>query len=211
MITWAALISATALAADPPAPSVHIDRAGRTLYLLDAATGAVRHEAPVGIGRGGLGEKQSMSDLITPTGTFTVDLIVTEGGTHDRVSDAALRRFSGDAEYAALLADLPALYANMSRLDFDADGTPDRAYGAGYIGLTSSEAVTGPKMRRYRDGTAYWYSIALHGTPAPSSLGAARSGGCVHLPEALLLSLVTEEVLTIGSAVVIADGPPPAR
>ena len=96
----------------------------------------------------------------------------------------------------------------MSSLDFDGDGAPDQAYGTGYIGLTSSEAVTGPKMRRYR-GTPYWYSIALHGTPDPTSLGEARSGGCVHLPAALLQRLVTEERVQLGTEVVIADRPPP--
>jgi hypothetical protein len=92
-------------------------------------------------------------------------------------------------------------------LDFDGDGVPDRAYGDGYIGLRSSEAVTGPKMRRYR-GTPYWYAIALHGTPDPSSLGEARSGGCVHLPASLLEQLVTGDHIQLGTQVIIADGPP---
>lgn len=204
----AMLLPSALYAADPPSPLVHIDRAGRTLYLLAPHSGEIVHQEAIGVGRGGLGEKQAMGDLITPTGRFTVDLVVTDRATHDAVSAAATERFREDAEYAGLLADLPTLYANMSRIDFDGDGAPDRAYGAGYIGLTSSEAVTGPKMRRYRDGTAYWYSIALHGTSDASALGEARSGGCVHLSEALLFRLVEEEVLTLGSPVTISDGPP---
>ncbi|MFT5682224.1 MAG: hypothetical protein ACI8RZ_003142 [Myxococcota bacterium] len=201
------LLSLAALAV----PTLHIDRAGRILYLLD--DGVVTQTAPVGIGRGGLSEKTTMADLITPTGTFTVDLILTADGGD--VAPEAIARFSDDAEYAALLADLPSLFANMSRIDFDGDGAPDAAYGTAYIGLTSTEAVTGPKLRRYRGGTAYWYSIALHGTPDPDNLGAARSGGCVHLSEGLLAALTAEGRVTIGSPVVIADGPPirpePAR
>lgn len=187
-------------------PVIHIDRTDRTLYLID--DGAVVQTAAVGIGRGGLGEKTTMSDLITPTGAFTVDLILTaDGGS---VAPEAVARFGDDPGYAALLADLPALFANMSRIDFDGDGSPDAAYGTAYIGLTSETAVTGPKLRRYRDGTAYWYSIALHGTPAPDNLGAARSGGCLHLSESLLAGLIADGTVTIGSPVVIADGPPEA-
>jgi len=192
-------------AADLP-HRVHIDRTGRALYLLDPS-GAILHSEPIGIGRGGLGEKRSMGDLITPTGTFTVDLIVHAAGTHDALSAANHARYVDVPDYAALTEDLSGLYANMSALDFDGDGQPDRAYGGGYIGLHSASAVTGPKMRRYR-GTPYWYSIALHGTPDPATLGEAASGGCVHLSAPLLERLITEELLTIGSTVEISDGPP---
>lgn len=218
----AALCAAAALAAPPgaadPAPgapvSAHVDRTGRRIYLLDA-DGRVVESAPVGIGRGGLARKTAMSDLITPTGTFSVDLVLTDDGGHDAVAAEAVRRFAGDPEFARLLAGepgLPGLFANMNGIDFDGDGAPDRAYGVGYIGLTSDDAVTGPKMRRFsRDGTAYWYSIALHHTPDPANLGAANSGGCVHVSEALLRRLVDDGVLTLGSTVTIADGPPAAR
>lgn len=186
------------------APVIHIDRTGRTLTLID--DGTVLQTAPVGIGRGGLGEKTTMSDLITPTGTFSVDLILTPAG--GVVAPEVIEQFGGIPEHASLLTDLPTLFSNMNRIDFDGDGSPDAAYGGAYIGLTSDAAVTGPKLRRYRDGTIYWYSIALHGTPAPENLGAARSGGCVHLSETLLAALIADGTVTIGSPVIISDGPP---
>lgn len=195
-------------------PVVHVDRAGRVAYVLDAQ-GGVLHQEAAGIGRGGQGTKTSMADLITPTGTFTVDLILTPDGSHSAVSAAALARFSGEPAYRALLADVPgrvALLANMNGLDFDGDGQADGAYGSAYIGLDAAAGagavVTGPKMRRYRDGTPYWFSIALHGTPDPGNLGAANSGGCVHLSPPLLARLVAEGHVTLGSTVIIADGPP---
>lgn len=195
------LASLAALAA----PSVTIDRQGRTLYLLDE-DGTVLRAAPVGIGRGGLATKQSMADLITPTGTFTIDLVLTgAGGAVDPSTAAGL---ATDPEYAALLADPVALLANMNRIDFDGDGAPDRAYGVAYVGLTAEDQVTGPKLRRYRDGTAYWFSIALHGTPDPANIGAAGSGGCVHLPAELLTELIAAGTLAVGRAVIIQDGAP---
>ena len=188
------------------APSVTIDRQGRTLYLL-ADDGTVLRSSPVGIGRGGLTDKQSMADLITPTGTFTIDLVLTaDGGT---VEPSTAAGFAADPEYAALLADPVALLANMNRIDFDGDGAPDRAYGSAYVGLTAADRITGPKLRRYRDGTAYWFSIALHGTPDPANIGAANSGGCVHLPADLLTELIDAGTLAVGQTVVIQDGAPP--
>lgn len=186
-------------------PSVIIDRQGRTLYLL-GEDGTVLRSDPVGIGRGGLAAKQSMADLVTPTGTFTIDLVLTGDGGAVEPSTAA--SFSADPEYAALLADPVALLANMNRIDFDGDGAPDRAYGAAYVGLTAAGRVTGPKLRRYRDGTAYWFSIALHGTPDPANIGAANSGGCVHLSADLLTGLIEAGTLAVGQAVLIQDGPP---
>lgn len=186
-------------------PSVTIDRQGRTLYLL-AEDGTVLRSSPVGIGRGGLADKQSMADLITPTGTFTIDLVLTgRGGTVEPHTAAG---FSSDPEYAALLADPVALLANMNRIDFDGDGAPDRAYGVAYVGLTAADRITGPKLRRYRDGTAYWFSIALHGTPDPANIGAANSGGCVHLPTDLLIELIDAGTLAVGHTVIIQDGAP---
>ena len=38
--------------------------------------------------------------------------------------------------FVELLADLPALFANMNGIDFDGNGAPDVAYGSAYIGLT---------------------------------------------------------------------------
>ena len=69
-------------------------------------------------------------------------------------------------------------------------------------------AMQRDKARRYRDGTPYWFSIALHGTPDPANLGAANSGGCVHLSPTMLSHLIDGDLVTLGSVVVIADGPP---
>jgi hypothetical protein len=211
LVGWTTLgNTAAAEPADAPV-AVHIDRSGRQIYLLNANGDVVASE-PVGIGRGGLATKTGMSDLITPTGTFTVDLVLTENGSHNAVDPSAVARFSKDPEFARLLSGDPGLkglFANMNGIDFDRDGRPDRAYGAGYIGLKSDEAVTGPKMRRFsRDRTAYWYAIALHHTPKRDNIGKANSGGCVHLTETMLSRLVEERIVRIGSTVTIADGPP---
>lgn len=190
---------------------VHVDRLNREVYVLDEA-GAVVHQEPAGIGRGGLKDKTTMSDLVTPTGTFTVDLVVSQDGRHNAISAAHRTRWAGDATYGRFVDQedgLAQLYANMSSLDFNGDGSPDRAYGTAYVGLDAKDVVTGPKMRQYR-GTPYWYSIALHGTPDPANLGQARSGGCVHLSADLLTRLITDGTLSIGQKVVIADGPPKA-
>jgi len=189
-------------------PVVHIDRTARIVYVLDEQ-GMVVHQEPVGVGRGGVKDKTAMSDLVTPVGTFEVDLVVAENSAYNDISDALRSRWSTDATYGPLVADLRKLYRNMSALDFNGDGTPDRAYGSAYIGLNSEDAVTGPKMRRFR-GTPYWYSIALHGTPDPANLGAASSGGCVHLSPTLLASLLSDGTLKVGQTVVIADRGPPS-
>ena len=68
-------------------PRVHVDRRGRTIYVLDER-GAVTHQEPAGIGRGGLTEKTTMSDFITPTGSFTVDLVVSTAKHHNAISPA---------------------------------------------------------------------------------------------------------------------------
>ena len=203
-------LTAVAIAATPPL--VHVDRHGRMLYVLNDR-GAVVHQEPIGIGRGGLGEKTSMSDFITPVGTFTVDLILDETGTYNAIAPSLRARWAGDPTYGALVAPrsgLATLYANMASLDFNGDDVPDRAYGVAYIGLDSASAVTGPKMRLFR-GTPYWYSIALHGTPSPEGLGQARSGGCVHVSKDLLRHLLHEGILSVGQTVRIADGPPTLR
>jgi hypothetical protein len=182
--------------------AVHVDRAARQLSLLE--DGVLTHSEAIGIGRGGLADKTSMSDFITPTGTFTVDLVLHAAGTHNAVAPMTVAE-----EFSPLLADLEQLFANMSSLDFDGDGSPDSAYGDAYIGLHSDSAVTGPKMRRHSGGTPYWYSIALHGT-VPENLGEANSGGCVHVDGSLLDRLIRDEVLALGSTVTISDAPPKA-
>lgn len=200
-------LAALAVAAQPA--RVHIDRVGREMWVLDAA-GQTVHHAAVGVGRGGLGHKTAMSDLITPTGTFTVDLVISQDGRHNAIADAHRARWKGDPTYGHYVDapdGLAQLYRTMAALDFDGNGQPDHAYGRAYVGLDATDAITGPKMRRYR-GTPYWYSIALHGTPDTATLGQARSGGCVHVGADLLLGLIADGTLAIGQIVVIADGPP---
>lgn len=196
-------------ASEPIPTRIHVDRSARTIALLDD-DGQVLHREPIGIGRGGLRDKREMSDFVTPTGTFTVDLVVHAAGTHDAVSPEAVERFASNPDFAKLLSGepgLPGLFHNMSTIDFDGDGQPDEAYGDAYIGLDGEG--TGPKLRRHsKSRTPYWYSIALHGTPLASNLGAANSGGCVHVAPSLLDRLITEEIVTVGSTVTIADGPP---
>lgn len=174
---------------------VHIDRTARTLSLH--RDGQVERTAAIGVGRGGLGDKTAMSDLITPTGRFTVDLVLHRQGTHNAVADPDRL---GDLSLAQL-------FQNMDGLDFDGDGAPDHAYGSVYVGLDGQQ--TGPKLRAHsRSGTPYWYSIALHATPHPENLGAANSGGCVHVDHDVLERLVHDGTLALGVQVVIADGPP---
>jgi len=193
----------------PLASVVHVDRTAREISVRNAA--GIWTTAPVGIGKGGLKDKESMGDYVTPTGHFTVDLVLHDAETHNAVSAEAMSRFADDAEYRALLADargLSKLWANMSALDFDDDGVPDKAYGTAYIGLNG--AGTGPKMHRYT-GIARWFSIGLHGTPKAENVGAANSGGCVHLTPDLLDRLITSGDVAVGTAVVIADHGPLAR
>jgi len=227
MNAWFLLLPAVLLGCDPPAApvapepavtppvawSLWVDRQGRSLHVLDGE-GREAWRSPVGIGAGGLGQKRSMEDRITPTGDFLVDLVLYDDPTWDAVAEATRARLAErDPDFAALLADpagLARLRATMDQLDFDGDGQPDHAYGAAYLGLDGGGGPTGPKLRR-RGPDLYWYSIALHGTPDPTRIGQATSGGCVHLPEAVLRRLVTERIATVGTRVHVEDGPPPVE
>jgi len=194
---------ACAFAAEPV--QIRVDRSARTISVVEG--GEVIASEPVGIGRGGLGEKTSMSDFVTPTGTFTVDLVLHASGDKNAVAPGVVERFAAEPEYARLLSGEPGLsglFENMNGLDFDGNGQPDGAYGVAYVGLSSETAITGPKMRRHsKSKTPYWYGIALHGTPDPDNLGAANSGGCVHLSATLLEQLIEDEVLAVGATVTI--------
>ena len=191
------------------APVVHVDRSARVVYVLDEK-GEVVHQEPAGVGRGGLKDKTTMSDRVTPLGTFKVDLILARDARHNAITPAHQARWGDHPTFGELVQEPGKLYVNMSLLDFDGDGVSDGAYGEAYVGLHSDTAVTGPKMRIYQ-GTPYWYSIALHGTPDPANLGAANSGGCVHLSGELLGRLLDDGTLKLGRTVVIADGPPVPR
>lgn len=167
------LLTTPTLSAATPTYHLHIDRAHKQLYVLNADD-AVVWQAPCGIGRGGLRVKKSMADAVTPTGEFVVDIILDEKS---------------------------ALFQNMNRIF-------NHAYGSAYIGLDSKTAITGPKLIPYRDGTQYWFSIALHGTPDPANIGQAKSGGCIHLSAESLAHLLGDGIVKIGTRVTIADGGP---
>ena len=191
---------------------LHVDRKERKLYLLDKENKVV-FKSSCDVGKGGLVEKKSMSDYVTPTGEFIVDLILFNEPGFSKTSDENIQKYREDKLYAPLTKDasgLAGLFKNMSTIDFDSDGKSDQAYGVGYIGLESKKAVTGPKMRMYGK-TPYWFSIALHGTPKRENIGEAASGGCVHVEEEVLTKLIRDGFIKIGTEVKIADTPPQAR
>jgi len=196
----ASALNPAAVPAPSAPPFLHVDRAARRLRLL-TADAEVLLEAPVGIGRGGLGSKRDMSDGITPSGHFEIDLLLYEDPSFNAIAESNRARFAADPELAALLADtqgLAQLFVQMNGLDFDGDGAADQAYGVAYLGLDGEG--TGPKLRRFRGATPYWYSIALHGT-RPENIGQARSGGCVHLEEEVLRRLIEGGRVEIGTEV----------
>lgn len=184
-----------------------LNRAKRALYLTDDQK--IIWRTSVGIGRGGLLQKKNMSDLITPTGTFTVDVILYKDSSYNQISPSAIKKFNRDPEFARLLKDqlgLKQLFTNMNSIDFNKDGKSDNAYGDGYIGLSSSNAVTGPKMTRYHGTIPYWFSIALHGTEdAKENIGAMNSGGCVHLSKEALSFLIENRYVSLGTIIIIED------
>jgi hypothetical protein len=186
--------------------SLLIHRADKRLEVLNSQ-GKPVYQAPVGIGQGGLKEKQDMADLVTPTGQMTVDLILYKKSTYNQIVSQNVERFSKNPEFRPLVDQpqgLVQLFKNMNRIDFDGNGGPDKAYGDGYIGLTSETVITGPKMSKFEQ-TPYWFSIALHGTPDPKNIGQANSGGCVHLGSGTLQQLIENGWVRLGTVVKITD------
>lgn len=202
-------------------PGIYIDRKGRKLYTVDA-TGAVTAQYPIGIGKGSIRRtKRSMSDNITPIGDFKVELVLSKNADFNAIDRSFLKKYRTSPTFLSLVnskSGLEQLFKNMNSIDFNADGKPDNAYGAAYIGLTSRTAITGPntsrtaiagpKMHLYGN-VPYWYSIAIHGTPNPDkALGQATSGGCIHLGEDALMKLIGEKFVKVGTRVTIQDAPP---
>jgi L,D-transpeptidase catalytic domain. len=184
-----------------------------TLYAIDGKNTVIA-KYPVGIGKGPLWKpKRSMSDYITPTGEFTVEMILSKNSDLNAIDSSFHKRYQSSSRFLNLINSKPKLaqlFKNMNSIDFNRNGAPDNAYGTGYISLTSENAVTGPKMRTYPCGhLPYWYSIAIHGTPDPEkAIGHAASGGCVHLGEDALMKLIGEKFVKVGTRVTIADAPP---
>ncbi len=203
------LFLAGILSAEQATPRAHLEisRKSKMLSYFDS-NGTLLWQENVGIGKGGIGEKKNMQDYITPTGDFTVDIILYRQPEYNTIDEQLLKRYvdsHAENNFFQQEQALKQLFDNMSALDFDQNGSPDRAYGSGYIGLTSNTAVTGPKLSKL-NGKTYWFSIALHGTNKPEeNLGQARSGGCVHLSEIALNKLITEGQIQIGTAVKIRD------
>lgn len=196
-------------AAAEPDNKVYIDRKNKVFYLM-SSDGNIIMKDGCGIGRGGLGDKTNMQDQITPTGDFAIDLILYRDPAFNQISESNREKYKNNKSYSDFVASsagLANLFKNMSEIDFNGDGKSDAAYGAGYIGLDSASAVTGPKMSIFKK-TPYWFSIALHGTPDQSNIGNAMSGGCIHLSEKTLEKLIQGRLLDIGTQVKIADGPP---
>ena len=186
------------------APAIVVDRKTRSLTVKDGS-GKTIIETSVGIGRGGLGKKRIMNDYITPAGKFTVDLILYQP-PFTAIDENLKKKYAADANAASYLgstAGLQKLLGNMNSIDFNGDGKPDTAYGAGYIGLDSKDAVTGPKFSKF-NSTDYWFSIALHGTAKESrNIGFANSGGCIQLPAGVLKQLIEKRIVQIGSELTI--------
>jgi lipoprotein-anchoring transpeptidase ErfK/SrfK len=193
--------------------TIKIDRAAQQMQVIDA-NGAEAIKVPIGIGRGGLKTKRDMMDYVTPTGEFVVDLILYQQESFNSISPQLRDRYL-KSEFRQLVAHpkgLKKLFQNMNSLDFDGNGKPDRSYGVAYIGLNAStnSVVTGPKMRyaswQGGENTPYWFSIALHGTPnEQSDIGAANSGGCIHVQQQVLKKLVKEGIVKIGTPIIISD------
>lgn len=187
--------------------SVVVNRKERSMQVESKSEGLIL-KTPVGIGAGGLRKKRSMQDMVTPTGTFTADIVLASEPGLCAIDPALLRRYKGQPEYERYLSSergLAELFDNMNKLDFDGDGKPDRAYGDGYIGLNSSEAVTGPKLSKFK-GIIYWYSIAIHGTAEEKNkIGKACSGGCIEIPSGPLKKLLSKKIASPGLSVTIHD------
>jgi hypothetical protein len=197
------LLGCTCTSASADNYSLLIKRKQKILQVLKRESAKPVAEYKIDIGRGGIKSKKTMHDEITPTGNFKVDLIVSDDERRNEISPQSKKRYTGKT-YRQLVSDkkgLRRLFANMSSLDFDGNGKPDRAYGSAYIGLDSKSGITGPKLTRYK-GTPYWYSIAIHGTPE-GKIGKS-SGGCIHVDKEALATLI-EKYVKIDTAVRIED------
>lgn len=193
---------------------IHINRSIKQMKVIDK-NGIEVMKVPIGIGRGGLKPKQDMMDLVTPTGELVVDLILYQQENFNQVSSQLKDQYlqTEFREFFNEQQGLKKLFKNMNSIDFDGNGKPDQSYGIAYIGLNSApthSVVTGPKMR-YTDWkgiskTPYWFSIALHGTPRENlDIGAANSGGCIHVQQNVLKELVEKGIVEIGTQVIISD------
>lgn len=174
-----------------------VDESGKTLETCR-----------VGVGRGPLRKKLDMQDCITPEGKFVIDVVLTSDPKFNEIDEREKLSISKRPRFAPFVKDakgLAAIFETMNRQDFNRDGKPDRAYGYAFFGLNGK--ATGPKLIA-AGNSARWYSIALHGTPNEGiAIGAATSEGCIHVPQAVLKSLLDEHKVGVGTPVYINDGP----
>ena len=194
--------------------TIYISRQDKEMIVVDGQNQEII-KTSIGIGRGGLKQKINMMDLVTPTGELEVDLILYQDKNFSRVSSDVQEKYL-NSQFQSFVDDqegLEKLFFNMNSIDFDGNGKADNSYGIAYIGLTSvndNNVVTGPKMRlaNWQGGnnTPYWFSIALHGTPNENKdLGAANSGGCIHVSQEVLSEIIEKELITIDTKVIIND------
>lgn len=185
--------------------SILIDRKYKRMSLVDE-TGKTLISCPIGIGKGPLTAKTSMSDFITPTGKFVVDVVLTDDAKLNQIDPARQAELSRSPRFAPLVKDgkgLAEVFETMNRQDFNHDGKPDRAYGFAFLGLQGK--LTGPKLI-VAGKSARWYSIALHGTPDEAkAIGQATSEGCIHVQRAVLEKILTEHLVGTGTPVYIND------
>jgi hypothetical protein len=186
--------------------SVLIDRKSRSLSIVNQA-GRILLSCPIGIGRGLLKEKSSMQDCITPTGAFTVDVVLTDTPALNQIDKTTKEQIERDARFRPFVKDGDALakvFRTMNEQDFNHDGVPDKAYGLGFLGLQGKN--TGPKIIA-AGKSARWYSIALHGTPNEAkAIKGATSEGCIHLSRASLKTILDAHLVGVGTPVYINDG-----
>ena len=171
---------------------------------LIGPSGEALISCPVGIGRGGLKSKTSMTDCVTPTGDFVVDVVLSSDAGLNNIAEK--QKSAACSRYASLVKDgagLAKIFETMNAQDFNRDGKPDRAYGFAFIGLDGKG--TGPKLVA-AGNSARWYSIALHGTPnEKAAIGRATSEGCIHVPQLVLQQLLRDHLIDVGTRVFITD------
>jgi hypothetical protein len=99
------------------------------------------------------------------------------------------------------LIDLkPALWRNMSSIDFDNDGR-EMEYGIGFLGLEPLSSSDQPFGFHEYKRVLRWYSFALHGTNDESRIGKKTTGGCINLTKEDLLKLLSH--VNVGNEVLI--------
>lgn len=161
----------------------------------------------IGIGSGPLKTKQSMQDRITPIGEFVIDVVLTSDPKLNQIDQRRKKDIERQPRFAPFVKDkveLAKVFHTMNEQDFNQDGRPDNAYGYAFLGLHGKH--TGPKLIAAGQ-SARWYSIGLHGTPDESkTIGQNLSEGCIHVPNRVLKTLITKNLVGVGTHVFIRDG-----